>query len=418
MSTAVVSNAFSGGRVRVPPSKSHLHRLLIGAALCGGTQRVAGLSHAADVEATARCLTALGARIRSDETGYTVTPPQGVPPCNAVADCGESGSTLRFLLPVAAALGREITFTGAPRLGERPVRDLTDCLSAHGVSVSSDFPYRVSGRLTPGTFTVTGGVSSQFITGLLLALPLLTGNSELVVTGPTVSRPYIEITLDVLDAFGIAVSKTPTGFAIPGGQRFCAAAPLIADGDWSCAAFWLVAGAIRAPVTLAGLDTASRQGDKRVLDLISAAGAHVHTGKDGICVSPAPLSAFAADVCAMPDAVPALAVLAAYCRGTSSFTGVERLRDKESDRLAGVIDMLTALGIEARYDGAALRVTGGTPSGGTVAGRNDHRLVMAGAVAALAATGDVTVTDAHAAAKSYPAFFAELRTLGGHVHGI
>lgn len=428
-----LSPASLRGTVHSIASKSDVHRLLFCAAQADGPVTIemndrSPLSD--DILATARVLRGLGADVREEPGRFTVTPSNAVP--NAPTfDCRESGSTLRFLLPVAAAHCDEPSFTGSGRLPERPVGELLDVLKANGISVSADkLPFSFTGRLQSGTFELPGNVSSQYITGLLLALPALDGDSEIRLTSPLQSASYVNITLHALSRFGIRTSVLPRGFLVPGAQTFQSPGTLVADGDWSNAGYFLAAGALgKDPVSVSGLSPDSPQGDKVLTGILKdRMGAPVSRTReeDGTCtytVTPAEtLSACDLDVHDIPDAFPVLAVLAAFANGRTRFTGCERLRFKESDRVASVIAMLEALGGTAVEDGADIIVCGadetGGLTGGTVPSFGDHRIVMAAAVAALRCTGDVTITGAEAVRKSYPSFFDEYTALGGIVHVI
>ena len=387
------------GRVEIPSSKSCAHRLLIAAALADAPTEVRVNALNNDILATADCLRSLGADIERTDAGFLVRPIEAIGPEMRTLNCGESGSTLRFMLPVAAALGANCTFIGAGRLPERPNRILTDALNAHGARTDNDLlPMRLSGRLSGGAYPIAGNVSSQYITGLLLALPMCEADSEIVLTTRLESAAYIDITLEALSSFGIRVDRTERGWRIPGGQRYRSPGSVAAEGDWSGAAFWLAANRIGSSIECLGLNDCSAQGDRVIVDMLGRLGGEI-------------------DVSDTPDLVPALAVAAAAHPGTTRITGAARLRIKESDRLRTVADLLRALGgsVDELDDGLIIR--GGRPfSGGTVYGFNDHRIVMAAAVAATVAEGSVTITDAQAVNKSYPSFFDAFNALGGLAH--
>ena len=419
---AVIHPGLLRGGVRVPPSKSVAHRVLIAAALADAPTEIEISALNEDILATIGCLRALGAEIERTDAGLRVSPIQrtscaesagedeirvssdGESVCaesaggdgSRVLNCGESGSTLRFMLPVAAALGADCVFTGGGRLPERPNRILTDVLNAHGVCADRELlPIRLSGRLTGGTYAVAGNVSSQYITGLLLALPLCAEDSEIVLTKALESASYVGITLETLAAFGVRVLETPRGWHVPGGQHYRSSGRVRVEGDWSAAAFWLTANALGSRVECEGLSAGSAQGDRAIARMLRDLGGEI-------------------DVSDTPDLVPALAVAAAAHPGRTHITGAARLRVKESDRLHAVAELLRALGGQVEELSDGLIIDGGRPfTGGTVNGVNDHRIVMAAAVAATAAQGDVTITDAQAVAKSYPGFFEEFRRLGG-----
>ena len=290
-----------GGRVASIASKSQLQRLLLCAALADRETVVHGASDAADVQAMCRCLWALGARVTAD--GKTLRVQPVTEQAHGAADCGESGATLRFLLPVAAALGRETTFRLHGRLPQRPLGPLWEALEAHGVRLSRPAPGELlcAGRLESGRFLLPGDVSSQFFSGLLFALPLLSGPSELRAATPPESAGYIAMTLAALRRFGIAAEPLPDGWAVPGGQRYRSPGAVRAEGDWSNAAFWLAAGALSRPVTVTGLQAESGQGDRVILEYLRRFGAEVAQNADAVTVRPAPLRGLDLDVRATPD---------------------------------------------------------------------------------------------------------------------
>lgn len=409
------------GTVRAIPSKSDAHRKLICAALSetGGTLPLYA-PFCEDIAATIRCLTALGAEFSQSDAGLHITPIRRQ--AHADLDCGESGSTLRFLLPVAMAVCGSISVTGGGRLPERPIQTLTDAMSAHGVQFSqTKLPLSASGGLTGGIYEIAGNISSQFLSGLLMALPLCDSDSEIRLTTPLQSSKYVDMTLDTLRMFGakIAVDQTDRllRYQIKSTNHLQFPANIDIDGDWSNAAFWLTAGAIQPKETLSisGLNSSSIQGDKAIADILSHSGANIAQTGCRFDVSCGTLTNFDVSMGEIPDLLPILAVRAALGEGVCHFTNAERLRIKESDRLSSVAAILSALGgqVEELPDG--LTVTGGSLSGGTVDAQNDHRLVMAAAVAALRCTGPVTILGAEAVNKSYPAFFEDYRSLGGHI---
>lgn len=406
------------GSVSAIPSKSDAHRLLICAALSTSPTKIYLPSSSEDIDATCRCLSALGANIQRGNGFLNILPVKDVPAC-PLLDCGESGSTLRFLLPVAAAICPRASFTGRGRLPDRPLGELTKVLEAHGVSFSSPkLPFTISGKLTCGKYTVTGNVSSQYITGLLLALSAVEGESEIVLSSALESAAYIDITLHALSRFGISVEKTELGWKIPETKTFSSPENLTVDGDWSNAAFFLSAAALGHNVTLTGLDASSPQGDKAILSVLENFGAKVVTDNGKTTLLPADLHGCIVDARPIPDLLPILAVVAACSKGTTRFINAGRLRLKESDRLATTAAMLKNLGITATEKADELIVEGGKLTGGKVNGANDHRIVMAASIAATLASGNVTITDSEAVNKSYPAFFDNLRSLGGIANGI
>lgn len=403
------------GRVSpVIASKSQTHRALICAALADGPTTLRGAALSQDIEATLRCLRALGAEIKIQKDAFCVSPIQNLQK-NRLLDCGESGSTLRFMLPMAAALNANCDFTGQGRLASRPLSPLYEAMQAHGAALSAQgrFPLSCRGQLLPGEYCIAGNVSSQFVTGLLLALPLLPGDSRVMIEGPLASRPYVELTLDTLKCFGIRIGKD---FAVPGNQRYISPGSLTLEGDWSAAAFWLAAGALSETGVLCGpLRRDSRQGDRAVVDLLQAFGAEAQWREDGVFVRRGALRGIEFDAEDIPDLVPVLAVVAGMAQGQTRIRRISRLRYKESDRVAAILQLLHGLAVEAEAEDNTLTIRGrGGFRGGSVDGCRDHRVVMAAAVAATAAEGPVTILGAEAADKSYPGFLSQFAALGGH----
>lgn len=411
----IIKPSTIAGKLRAIPSKSDAHRKLICAAVSDAPTRLEMSGSCGDIDATISCLSALGAEISREGDAVKVNPIKERK--TAVLDCGESGSTFRFLLPVAAAVCSKASFIGRGRLPERPIGHLTDVMSGHGVCFSADrLPFNIEGRLTPGLFSIPGNVSSQYITGLMMALPLLDGDSEIKLNTTLESRGYVDMTVSALWDFGIRVHPDANGWAVPGKQTFVSPKTLRVDGDWSNAAFFLAAGALKKSVTVCGLDMNSEQGDKAIVDILSEFGAEVSVRGDEVTVSPVPLHGCTVDVSDIPDLLPILSVVAAFARGTTRFVGASRLRIKESDRLASVSQMLNALGGAAEEEPDALVVKGKPLSGGHVDGCGDHRIVMSAAIAAVCCSGAVTITGAEAVNKSYPAFFDHCKALGGDVN--
>jgi 3-phosphoshikimate 1-carboxyvinyltransferase len=341
-----------------------------------------------------------------------------------ILPCEESGSTFRFLLPVVGALGRNAAFALKGRLPQRPLSPLYEELLRHGCTLSPQGanPFSSGGRLTHGRYELDGGVSSQFISGLLLALPLLEGDSELHITGRLESFPYVELTLAMLEEFGIKTSFDGFMFSIAGGQGYRSPGTLTIEGDWSNAAFWLCAGVINSGVivmgkiTCSGLDLQSRQGDRAILELLTRFGAKIEKGASSVTISGGTLRGIEIDARDIPDLGPVLAVVGATAEGTTVIREAGRLRAKESDRLAAVTDMLRKLGADIAETGDGLVIHGGNPlTGGTVSSWGDHRIAMAAAVAAAMCANSVTIQGAEAVNKSYPGFFDDLRQFGGTV---
>ena len=412
------------GEVRVPASKSQAHRAMICAALAGNS-RVTGLSHSEDMSATLGALKALGAEFEADfgsgSDGIMTT--GAALKCRQKAecggdfrrvDCGESASTLRFMIPLAAALGQNVEFIGRGRLPKRTTALYKPLLEAHGVVMDyvndGDFlPLRVSGKLTGGEFGLRGDVSSQFVTGMLFALSVI-GEGSVRLTTNLESRPYADLTVDMLRRFGIKVTETEDSYTVDGGEfRPCDVA---VDGDCSQAAFFAVAAAINGNVSIKGIDPATRQGDFRLFEILERFGAKVDFGKDAIRVGKGELHASDIDATDIPDLVPALAVLAAYAKGETRIYNAGRLRLKESDRIASTADLLRSLGGEVRETEDGLLIVGKNfLSGGFAEACGDHRIAMAAAAASVGCIGEVAVDDMSCTAKSYPDFCRDWKRL-------
>ena len=380
------------GDVQIIPSKSQAHRLLICAAFADAPTTLFCPETSRDMEATAGCLNALGAQIERTSDGFHVVPAAQIP-SSAVMNCHDSGSTLRFLLPVAGALGVDTTFLLEGRLPSRPLSPLWEEMERMGCTLTRPTAnaIRCQGQLKPGDYSIDGSVSSQFITGLLLAASLIPGESHIHLTGKVESRPYITMTQKAIELFG----KKCMDFTVTGGT-FHSPGNITVEGDWSNGAFFLAAAALGNSVTINNLSPDSPQGDRAVYDLLPRL-------KERITIS-------AADI---PDLVPILSVAAA-CNCGAVFTDIRRLRLKESDRVASVISMLTSLGGKAEADEETLTVYGTGLVGGTVDAVNDHRIAMSAAIAATVCREHVTIRGAECVEKSYPKFFEEYRRLGGN----
>lgn len=412
--TVTLSPSPIGGRLAAIPSKSDVHRVLICAALGDKAIAFPLANTSADIDATISCLSALGATITL-ENGLCRVSPITTPTKSPVLDCGESGSTLRFLLPIAAALGCDATFVGHGRLPSRPIGELLTTLSTHGVSATSpSLPLTLHGQLSGGDLTIRGDVSSQYITGLLLALPRINEPSRIVLSTPLQSVGYVDMTLRTMARFGVDINVNENAFT-PNAVSYRTPSDLAVEGDWSNAAFWLCMGAVSRPLTLTGLDIHSAQGDRAILTLLQQFGAAVGWDGDAVTVSPAALHGIEVDMENIPDLLPPLAVVAAAAHGTTRLFNAARCRLKECDRIHGMATLLTALGVKAEETADSLIIHSGAIGGGTVDSQNDHRLVMAAALAATVASGDVTILQSEAVGKSYPAFFTHYEQLGGRV---
>ena len=397
MRIAKIQKSNISGTVQVPPSKSAAHRALICSFLAGGGN-VSPLIDSKDMQATLGVISAL----QDDKP---------------VADCIESGSTLRFMIPVAAALGKTVKFVGRGKLPERPIGDYLRLLPEHGVKCdcTGTLPLTVSGKLTPGRFEIAGNVSSQYITGLLLALPILDGDSEIVLTTELQSKPYVDMTLKVMADFGVKVEERENSYFIPGNQVY-QKRDYTVEADWSQAAFFMVAGALFGDVALTGLDVNSTQGDKKIADILKKFGADVAVSNDSVVVKKSQLHGIEINATDIPDMVPSLAVAGIYASGKTVITGAQRLRYKESDRIESIVYNLKKLGAYVEETADGMIITGSTLHAANMKGFNDHRIVMAMTVAATGVDGLSTIDDAQSINKSYPDFFNDFNSIGGNAN--
>jgi len=414
MSRAVITPRILKGSITPPPSKSAAHRAIICAALAVGRTEIAPFVMSDDMKATIGAVEALGARVTVSENRITVDGSNTFRTIKPKIDCLESGSTLRFMIPVAAVSGSEITFTGKGRLPERPIGPYLECLPKAGVSCETEggLPLKISGKLQSGEFSLPGNISSQFITGLLLALPLLPGDSVIKLTTPLESSGYVDLTIDVMERFGVEIECRNGSYFVKGNQKYTAC-NFQTEADWSQAAFWIAAGALGADISCNGLNPDSKQGDKAMLDVMAKFGAKVTPkgARSGI------LSGCEIDASQIPDLVPPIAAVAALSKGTTVIRGAQRLRIKESDRLECIAKGLNALGanVEVTADGLIIKGVDEL-RGGTADGCNDHRIVMALAIAAMRSRGQVIINGCECINKSYPDFFKDYNSLGGSAY--
>lgn len=380
------------GTIKAIPSKSQAHRFLICAAFADQETLLICPETNQDIQATVNCLNALSAQIRPVENGYLIKPVCNIP-SSAVLPCSESGSTLRFMLPIVGALGVDTTFMLEGRLPQRPLSPLWEEMERMGCSLTrpSSNTLRCTGKLMAGSYSISGKVSSQFITGLLFALSLTDSSSVLEITDTLESKPYVDMTLDALHRFGVITD----GKNIVGSFPFRSPGSLDVEGDWSNGAFYLSAAAIGNNVTVSGLNSQSFQGDSAVTTLLKKLENHCTVSAKDI-----------------PDLIPILSVVAAARKG-AVFTDIQRLRLKESDRVSAVTEMLRTFGIQATADEKNLYVSNGRFCGGIIDSKNDHRIAMSAAIAATIADAPVTIINAQCVAKSYPKFWQDYRSLGG-----
>ena len=380
------------GEITAIPSKSMMHRMLICAAFSQKPTNLICPTTNQDIQATAQCLEALGICIERKRWEYHVSPVNKIPEM-AVLNCHESGSTLRFLLPIVGALGINTTFKMVGRLPQRPLSPLWEEMERMGCRLKyiSENELQCSGKLRSGEYFIDGSVSSQFISGLLFATSLMDSDSKINIIGNLESAPYVTMTQKVMALFGVNTDN----FYIKGGQQYHSPGTITVEGDWSNGAFFLAAKALGNPVEIKGLSPDSEQGDKAAEQLLPAL-------NQNITVS-------AADI---PDLIPILSVVAAANQG-AVFTDIQRLRLKESDRVASVIAMIQALGGKAEQTESTLTVFGTGLTGGTVDAHRDHRIAMSAAIAATVCKEPVTILGAECVEKSYPSFWDEYKKLGG-----
>ena len=406
MDVRIAPSEYSGF-VEAISSKSLAHRALICASLADSVSFVRLNTTCADIDATSECLMALGAGI---ERTAEVT---RVEPIRKTADgelfCNESGSTLRFLLPVAAALKDESVFTAAGRLPLRPLSPLKEEMERHGVTFSSSFPLKITGRLECGEYNLSGSVSSQFISGLLFALPLLPGDSVINILPPFESKPYVDMTVNMLRTFGIEVTEGINSYSVKGNQQY-KSADITVEGDWSNMTYFLALGA-----KVSGLKLSSVQGDRKFLDIMSDFGAAIDYKGGFVSLKGEQLHGTNIDAKDIPDLVPLLAVLAATASGKTVIYNAGRLVLKESNRLVSTYEMLRNLGADITLTDDGFIINGKEfLDGGEVDSFLDHRIVMAAAVASKKCKGEVLIKNAHAVAKSYPTFFEDFNSIGGN----
>lgn len=412
--TQTVTPGKRAGRVSIPSSKSVAHRLLICAALSHEESVLTLEGMSKDINATISCLTSLGACFNQNtDNEISISPVNGGDEICSL-NCGESGSTLRFMMPVAAALGRKATFLMSGLLPNRPHDVLINVLGQHGVKVEKIGDTLVSeGKLTAGTFEVPGNISSQYISGLLFALPLLDRDSVIDIQGKVESSAYIGMTEDAVKAFGISYTKEGNKYFIPGGQKYCAPSHFTAEKDWSNAAFFLCMGAISDKgITLTGMNMSSRQGDKKIVDILEQFGADIKITDGDIFIKKGELKGITVDAAEIPDLVPTISALAQGAEGTTRIINAQRLRFKESDRLKTTADMLNALGGAVSETEDGLVIEGKTElAGGTIDPANDHRIAMSAAVASCICKGEVIVPGSECVEKSYPDFWRDFYSL-------
>ena len=410
-----------GGTVSAPPSKSMAHRAVLCSALAKGISHIENLEFSKDISATLAAAGQLCARVESGPADVLVEGLGHFRPVFGPVDCCESGSTLRFLIPLASLTGQSITFVGRGRLMERPQSVYETLYREQNLHFEqANGQLTVAGSLRSGEYTLAGNVSSQFISGLLFALPLLAGDSTLHLIPPVESRSYIEMTRAAQAAFGVTSHwLDDTTLCIPGGQQYHPR-DYIVEGDYSQAAFLAVLGAVKGGITLTGLAAETLQGDAAILDILRRCGAKFTRTEAGLVFEQAPLHGVDIDLADCPDLGPVLMVLGLLCEGTTVIRNAERLRIKESDRIAAMEAELRACGGVLSSEGGTITVQGCKPRlhapEAPLSGHNDHRVVMSLTVLALTADIPLAINEAEAVQKSWPHFFDALKPLGVEVH--
>lgn len=420
MSQMVIESAQLGGAVSAPPSKSLSHRIMIAAALSHGQSIIEGIKESVDIRATKTCLETLGADIAFSESQMTI---HGMGRPRTLKDttmfCEESGSTLRFMIPITALTGQFACFEGKGKLKTRPIDPYFDVFDQSKIEYTYDggLPLKIKGVLQPGDYSLPGHISSQFVTGLLMALPLLDEDSTIKMTTKLESRDYVDLTIDVMEMFGVHVENDNYElFKIKGAQAY-EARSIRVEGDYSQMAFWAVAGILGSkPIRIENTCEKTRQGDSKIFEILEDMGGHIERKANSIIVHPSQTKNIKINVSEIPDLVPILAVLGSLSEGTMHIYGGERVRLKESDRLKAIASELNKIGGQVEETPDGLYVNGvESLKEGHVDGWNDHRIVMAMAIAATRCSGKLSIDGWEAINKSYPEFFKDYQNLGGVV---
>jgi len=401
------------GTVKVPPSKSYAHRALIALSLSKGKGTIRHVDLSSDIMATLKCLEDLGVDFFVDNEDIMLDATSFGHRRDRVLKPEESGSTLRFFIPITLLFDEVYTFRGSTNLLKRPLAVYEELFQDLDIMMFKDSleSIVIKGKLEPGDFSMRGDVSSQFISGMLMVLPLLTGDSTLTVTEEFQSESYVNMTVKVMRDFGIEIHRENDTYFVPGNQEY-----LVRDyeveGDYSQAAYFLAAGAIAGHTRVVGLNHASTQGDQEIVTLLEKMGVQISTIDNGYEVNKSEISSVDVDVSDIPDLTPILGVLLSLAKGTGRLMKVDRLRYKESDRVKTTIDLINHLGGDAKEEGSDIIITGKESlSGGSVYGHNDHRIVMAAAIASLGCQKPVIIDGYEAVKKSYPDFFRDFEDI-------
>lgn len=422
MDRITIGNGPLQGAVKIPPSKSMSHRAIMAAALANGKSTINNLIFSKDIIATIACMRNIGAEIEIKDNSVQIKGTGGVTLKNRVFYCEESGSTIRFMIPIGMmdqSNEEPIVFHGEGRLKTRPMTPYFDIFNEKNIKYDypNSLPLTIWGNLQSGEYKLPGDVSSQFVTGLMYALALADKPSVIKMTSKLESKSYVDMTIDVLKSFGVAINnENYQSFDVPGNVEFTAREYTV-EGDYSQVAFFIVAGLINNDLLLHGLKESSLQGDREILNIVKRMNGNIEFIDGTLHVKKSKTIATDIDMSEIPDMLPAISVLAALSEGTTRLYNGQRIRLKESDRIKAMYTELTKLGAKIEETEDGLLITGVKRlSGGNVEGWNDHRIVMALAVAATICDEPVGITDAHAITKSYPHFFEDLKSIGGIVH--
>jgi 3-phosphoshikimate 1-carboxyvinyltransferase len=426
MKTIEIIPGILNGEIRIPPSKSISHRAIICSGLCEGENTIKNVLLSQDILDTCNALEALGINIlytkedQGETNTLTIRGNPNLRPIKNIIDCGESGSTLRFLIPLATLTKEKLTFKGRGRLVKRPLDPYFEIFKNQDIPYESNnkgLPLSVNGTLHPGIYKVPGDISSQFITGLMLALPLLKGDSRIIITTPLESKGYIDLTLEMLKKFSIEVENEEyKEFYIRGNQKFKPVSYRV-EGDFSQSAFWFAAGILGGKIRTTHLNINSLQGDKIIIDFIRKMAGNIIVEEQGVTTIASTTKGITIDASQCPDLVPILAVLGALTKGTTNIINAQRLRIKESDRLWALASELNKLGGRVRELEDGLIIQGvDALRGGVVDSWNDHRIAMALAIASIKCTKPVIITNSDAVKKSYPSFWQDFSRLGGRIN--
>ncbi len=407
------------GAIHIPPSKSLSHRAVIAAGLAKGSSKIDNILNSDDILATSKAMEALGISMSIEGESLVIKGADELRVLTNKINCIESGSTLRFLIPLALLTGEDLVFEGRGKLKTRPLDAYFKIFDQQNINYEypNELPLKVQGKLKPGEFEITGDVSSQFITGLMFALPLLNGDSKIIITSPLESKGYVDLTLDILKRFGVEIQNEDYRiFHIKGNQKYSASDYRV-EGDYSQAAFWLVAGTLAGEIECLDINEQSFQGDKVIVDIIKKMGGNIVVQEDSVKVKASKTHGITIDAAQCPDIVPILAVLAALSDGETKIINAGRLRIKESDRLKAVTTELNKLGGHVIEKEDGLVIYGKEIlTGGIVDSWDDHRIAMAMAIASIRCKEPVIITNSHAVSKSYPGFFQDFKMLGGKFH--